>query len=150
MAAALMVYGVPVISFAGGAFCVPYPVELIIKKRRHGFSNISYEVSDVNGNLFLQKTLGNELNKSLLTLFFLLIFDKAITGEKWIVHRGESSETSQLLSTVQRSRFLPMKTRLDVFLPGSIDEDISHFQIVGSSHPLCLIEFIRGIPLLQR
>lgn len=65
----------------------------------------------------------------------MLKLDKAITGQKWLVLGGESSERSQPLCTVQRSCFAPMKTRLDVFLAGKIDEDISEFQVVGSNHP---------------
>ncbi|XVF84086.1 hypothetical protein PTKIN_Ptkin16aG0546400 [Pterospermum kingtungense] len=150
MAAAKMVYGVPMISFAGDKFCVPYPVELIVKKNQHGLSDVRYEVSDVNGNLLLQ------VDGSYMTLYrkrvmrnsagfpILTIREKAITGKKWTVHGGVSSETSQLLSTLQRSRFLPMKTRLDVFLPGSIDEDISKFQVVGSNSPSLSYRVYKG------
>ncbi|XVF24208.1 hypothetical protein REPUB_Repub13aG0107900 [Reevesia pubescens] len=140
MVAEQMVYGVPMISFAGDGFCVPDPVELTVKKRLHRLSNINYEVSDIKGNLFLQ------VDGSYMTLYrqrvmrnsagfpILTIREKAITGEKWIVHKGESSETSKLLSTVHRSHFLLKKTRFDVFLGGNINEDISNFQVVGSSY----------------
>ncbi|XWS07584.1 hypothetical protein CRYUN_Cryun41cG0001500 [Craigia yunnanensis] len=63
MEAAQMVYGVPMISSEGVEFCVPYPVELIVKKKRHGISNVRYEVSDVKGNLFLQ------VDSSYMTLY---------------------------------------------------------------------------------
>ncbi|KAK8672358.1 hypothetical protein V6N13_110730 [Hibiscus sabdariffa] len=136
-----MVYGVPMISFAGDGFCLLHPMDLIVKRKRHGLSDISYEVSDGNGNLFLL------VDGSYMTLYrkrvmrntagfpILTIREKAITGKKWIVHRGESSERSQLLFTVQRSRLQPMKTRLEVFLAGNMDKDISNFQVVGSNYP---------------
>lgn len=65
-----------------------------------------------------------------------------------MVHRGESSEKSQLLFTVQRSRFQPMKTRFEVFLVGNIDKDISNFTVVGSSYPSQYIRVYKGDTIL--
>lgn len=65
-------------------------------------------------------------------LISCLVFAKVLTiRERWLVHRGESSETNDLLFTVQRSHALQMKTRLDVFLASSTNGDISNFQVVG-------------------
>ncbi|KAK0591795.1 hypothetical protein LWI29_008272 [Acer saccharum] len=47
-------YGVPTVSVVGEGFCVPYPVELIVKRKTKGLSDTRFEVLDVNGNLFLQ------------------------------------------------------------------------------------------------
>ncbi|KAK1572340.1 hypothetical protein Q3G72_031126 [Acer saccharum] len=47
-------YGVPMVSVVGEGFCVPYPVELIVKRKTKGLSDTHFEVLDVNGNLFLQ------------------------------------------------------------------------------------------------
>ncbi|TXG50349.1 hypothetical protein EZV62_022873 [Acer yangbiense] len=47
-------YGVPTVSVVGEGFCVPYPVELIVKRKTKRLSNTCFEVLDVNGNLFLQ------------------------------------------------------------------------------------------------
>ncbi|CAK7322922.1 unnamed protein product [Dovyalis caffra] len=49
-----MAYVVSIISVVGDAFCVPYPVELIIKKKCRGLFEEHFEVLDVNGNLFLR------------------------------------------------------------------------------------------------
>ncbi|XVE69507.1 hypothetical protein DITRI_Ditri09bG0157600 [Diplodiscus trichospermus] len=49
-----MAYGVPMVSVVAGGLCVPYPVELIIKKKHHGLFDVCYEVLDVNGNLFFK------------------------------------------------------------------------------------------------
>ncbi|XP_017984756.1 PREDICTED: protein LURP-one-related 14 isoform X3 [Theobroma cacao] len=139
MTASQMACGVPMISFAGDGFRVPNSVEFILEKKQHGFSDVHYEVSDVNKIIFLQA------DSSYMTLYrkivmrnsagfpILTIREKAITGQKWLVLGGESSEKSQPLCTVQRSRFAPMKTRLDVFLAGKIDEDISEFQVNHNS-----------------
>ncbi|XP_039061252.1 protein LURP-one-related 14-like [Hibiscus syriacus] len=125
-------------------------MDLIVKRKRHGFSNISYGVSDGNGNLFLH------VDGSYMTLYrkrvirnsagfpILTIREKAITGKKWIVHRGESSERSQLLLTVQRSRIQPMKTSLEVFLAGNTDKDISNFLVVASNYPSQYIRVYKG------
>ncbi|PON79062.1 LURP1-related protein domain containing protein [Parasponia andersonii] len=45
---------VPMVSVVGDGFCVPYPVELTVKKKNHGLFDSCYEALDVNGNLFLQ------------------------------------------------------------------------------------------------
>ncbi|EOY17628.1 LURP-one-related 14-like protein isoform 1 [Theobroma cacao] len=140
MTASQMAYGVPMISFAGDGFRVPNSVEFILDKKQHGFSDVHYEVSDVNKIIFLQAdgsymthyrkiVMRNSAGFPILT-----IREKAITGQKWLVLGGESSERSQPLCTVQRSCFAPMKTRLDVFLPGKIDEDISEFQYVYTGY----------------
>lgn len=47
-------YGVPAVSIVGEGFCVPYPVELIVKRKPKGLFDSRFEVLDVNGNLFLQ------------------------------------------------------------------------------------------------
>lgn len=46
--------GVPIVSVVGYGFCVPYPVELIIKKKSRGLFGTRFEVLDASGNLFLQ------------------------------------------------------------------------------------------------
>ncbi|WRX11519.1 LURP-one-related - like 2 [Theobroma cacao] len=116
MTASQMAYGVPMISFAGDGFRVPNSVEFILEKKQHGFSDAHYEVSDVNKIIFLQA------DGSYMTLY------------RKIVMRN-SAGFPILTIREKRSRFAPMKTRLDVFLAGKIDEDISEFQVVGSNHP---------------
>ncbi|KAB2084671.1 hypothetical protein E1A91_A05G361000v1 [Gossypium mustelinum] len=154
MAVPQMVYGVPMISFAGDGFCLPYPLDLIVNRKQHGLSNIHYQVSDGKGNLYLladgsyttlfrKRVLRNSAGFPILT-----IREKAITGKKWMVHRGESSEKSQLLFTVHRSRFQPKKTRLEVFLEGNIDKDISNFTVVGSNYPSQYIRVYKGDTIL--
>lgn len=46
--------GVAVVSVVREGFCVPYPMELIVKRKTNGRSDTRFEVLDVNGNLFLQ------------------------------------------------------------------------------------------------
>lgn len=47
-------YGVPIINIVGENFCVPYTMEMLVKKRIHGMSNAHYDVFDISGNLLLQ------------------------------------------------------------------------------------------------
>ena len=51
---------------------------------------------------------------------------------RWKVHRGRNSDQKDLIFGVQRSHPLDMKPRLDVFMAGNTDEDVSNFQLVGS------------------
>ncbi|XP_043817093.1 protein LURP-one-related 14 isoform X1 [Manihot esculenta] len=130
--------GVPIVSVVGYGFCVPYPVELIIKKKSRGLFGTRFEVLDASGNLFLQVDgfYRNFQKKRMMRdpagFPILTMREKVLTiRERWLVHRGESSETNDLLFTVQRSHALQMKTRLDVFLASSTNGDISNFQVVG-------------------
>ncbi|KAF4397812.1 hypothetical protein G4B88_017293, partial [Cannabis sativa] len=50
--AAAEAYGVPLVSVVGDFFCVPYPVELIVKKKSHNLFDSKYEALDANGNLY--------------------------------------------------------------------------------------------------
>lgn len=55
-------HGFPMIDVVGDSFCVPYPTEITVKKKYHGFFlNQRYEVLDANGNLLLQVD-GSSLN----------------------------------------------------------------------------------------
>lgn len=58
----VLAHGFPIISVVEDSFCVPYPTEMTVKKKYHGFFlNQRYEVLDVNGNLLLQID-GSSLN----------------------------------------------------------------------------------------
>ncbi|XVF40810.1 hypothetical protein PTKIN_Ptkin01aG0146300 [Pterospermum kingtungense] len=91
-----------------GGFCVPYPVELIVKKH-HGLFDVRYQVLDVNGNLFLQvdgsyKALHNKhIMRDPAGFPILTMREKAINRQHWTAHRDES-----------------------------LDRNISNFQVVGS------------------
>ena len=45
----------PMVNVVADNFCFPSPVELVVKKKYHGFFlSTRYEVFDVNGNLLIQ------------------------------------------------------------------------------------------------
>ncbi|KAK3229872.1 hypothetical protein Dsin_001753 [Dipteronia sinensis] len=131
-------YRVPTVSVVGEGFCVPYPVELIVKRKTKGLSDMHFEVLDINGNLFLQvdgtslsfqckRVMHNPAGFPILTLR-----EKALTAlHRWTVHRGEGSELHNLHFSVKDLHAFQLKTRLDVFLPNNFNEDISNFKVVG-------------------
>nr|XP_048325510.1 protein LURP-one-related 14 [Ziziphus jujuba var. spinosa] len=137
MEAPELAYGVPIVSIVRDDFCVPYPVEFVVKKKNHGLFHVKYQVLDVNGKLYLhvdgfQRNMQKKRLMSDAAGFPLLTMsEKVLTpNHQWMVHRGESSERNEFLFSVQRSYTFQMRSRLDVFLPTNINEDVSNFQIV--------------------
>ncbi|KAK9282996.1 hypothetical protein L1049_011223 [Liquidambar formosana] len=127
----------PNISVVGDGFCVPYPVELIVKKRRI-LENTHFDVFDVNGNLFLR------VNGSVLTFSKKRVMrgtcgytyyhhaPKLNTSKfRWMVHRGESSEQNSLLFSVVRPFPFQMRKQLDVFLASNPNERTWDFRVIG-------------------
>lgn len=51
--------------------------------------------------------------------------------QRWEVHRGENSDISELLYTVQKSSSFPLKRLLQVFLASNKTKDTSDFRVVG-------------------
>ncbi|WRX11517.1 LURP-one-related - like 1 [Theobroma cacao] len=87
--------------------------QLVAKKKHHGLFDVHHEVLDVNGNLFLQ-----------------------VDGSYKALHRKRIMRDPAgfpiLTMREKRSHSIHMKTRLDVFLPSNINEDISNFLVVDS------------------
>ncbi|CAK7325953.1 unnamed protein product [Dovyalis caffra] len=130
MATPEMAYGVPIMSIVGDAFCVPCPVELIIKKKCRELFEVHFEVLYVNGDFFLQVGGSCKNFQKKRIMRDPAAFPNLTMREKK-VHRGESSDRTALVFSVQRSHALQMKSRLDIFLANNINEDISNFQVVG-------------------
>ncbi|KAK4363289.1 hypothetical protein RND71_018530 [Anisodus tanguticus] len=139
-----MAYGVPLetpISVVGDWFCVPYHIDLIVKKKIRGLTDAHIDVLDMTGNLLFQHD-GSvwQLNKKRIMrdpagLPILTMREKEmICRHRWTIHGGESSDASHMLYSVQRSNAFQLKTRLDVFLPSNASEDVPNFQVIGSYH----------------
>nr|GMC59202.1 protein LURP-one-related 14-like [Ipomoea batatas] len=128
----------PLVSVVGDGFCVPYLIDLSVKKAMRCLSDTHVDVRDVTGNLLFQ-TRGSlwQLNKKRIMrdpagFPVLTLREKPLScRHRWTVHRGESSDVGGLLYSVQRSHPLQMKTRLDVFLPGNVRGDVPDFQVIG-------------------
>ncbi|KAF5467491.1 hypothetical protein F2P56_017312 [Juglans regia] len=108
-----MAYGVPVINtntVVGNGFCVPYEVELTVKKKRHGLFAARFEVVDVNGHLLFQvdgscsnfqkkRVLHDPIGHPILTMR-----QKVLTPHhRWIVHRGRKLRARR--SLIPRAAF---------------------------------------------
>ncbi|XP_070025660.1 protein LURP-one-related 14-like [Nicotiana sylvestris] len=132
-----MAYGVPapLVSVVGDCFCVPYQIDLIVKKKIRGLTDAHIDVLlNIIGNLHFQLD-GSLLKEQRSKREYDFELNRAMTcRHRWIVHGGESSDASHILYSVQRSSSLRMKTRLDVFLPSNADENVPNFQVIGSYH----------------
>ncbi|KAF4369196.1 hypothetical protein F8388_023060, partial [Cannabis sativa] len=138
--AAAEAYGVPLVSVVGDFFCVPYPVELIVKKKSHNLFDSKYEALDANGNLYFHVN-GSSHN-----------FEKkrALSSRhRWTIYRGESSEQNNMIFSVRRSSsFQLTKFRHKVFLPNNLNEDVPNFQIVESNSPSWSYKVYKGETLI--
>ncbi|MED6161770.1 hypothetical protein PIB30_063877 [Stylosanthes scabra] len=115
---------------------------MIVKKKYNGLLlKQHYKVKDVNGNLLLQVD-GSSLSIHKKRVMRdaqgspILIMQEKVKvlslRHRWTIHRGKSSDDKDVIFGVKRSHPLDMKPRLDVFMPGNTDEDVSNFQVVGS------------------
>ncbi|KAL1307944.1 hypothetical protein HN51_049860 [Arachis hypogaea] len=139
-----LAHGFPMnmISVVDDKFCVVNPTEMIVKKKYNGLLlKQRYKVKDVNGKLLLQVD-GPSLSIHKKRVMRdaqgspILIMQEKVKmvslRHRWRVHRGKSSDDKDVIFGVRRSHPMDMKPRLDVFMPGNTDEDVSNFQVVGS------------------
>ncbi|KAL9418687.1 hypothetical protein AB3S75_036608 [Citrus x aurantiifolia] len=135
-------YGVPIINIVGENFCVPYTMEMLVKKRIHGMSNAHYDVFDISGNLLLQvdgslwKFQKKRVMRDPAGIPLLTMRQKSFKWRKeWTVHPGESSEdNNDILFRVEQPSPLHIKTKLEVFLPNNniIGKRAPDFYVTGS------------------
>ncbi|XP_071722870.1 protein LURP-one-related 14-like [Rutidosis leptorrhynchoides] len=120
-------------------FCVPYPLELIVKKKIQGFSKAQFEVLDANGNNPLLRVDGNVWKLQSKRVMYdpagfpvLTLREKVLTKRhQWTCHLGESSENDRLLFKVQRSSPIQFKSRLEVFLADNNGKNQCDFHVIG-------------------
>ncbi|CAH9113097.1 unnamed protein product [Cuscuta europaea] len=130
---------VALIPVVGEAFCFPYLVHLLVKKGFYGVADLKFDVSDgcgapllrVHGKLWhlLQKkrTVYDPSGIPILTMRAKTFALRNV----WQIYKGVSSYENDLLYTVQESKGIQMKIRLDVFLAGNRGE-ICNFHVKGS------------------
>ncbi|KAG8391457.1 hypothetical protein BUALT_Bualt01G0189800 [Buddleja alternifolia] len=117
---------VPTISIVGDDFCYPYLVDLVVKKNT-GFLGTHIDVLDDNGILLLQvdgsfwhlkkkRTMHNSIGLPIITMR----------------RKGETSDDSDLLYTIQKTRCFQLKTELKVFLASNLTGEICDFRVIGS------------------
>ncbi|KAK0592798.1 hypothetical protein LWI29_025555 [Acer saccharum] len=136
--------GIPMISVVGDNFCVPYGLEMVVKKKMHGFKKVHYDVYDTSGNLLLQvdgnvwKLQKKRVMRDPSGLPLLTMRCKSFKWKKeWTVSPGESSEENVLFK-VEESNPLRLKTRLDVFLEDKKSDKKNHsdFHVNGRFNSL--------------
>ncbi|XP_060957870.1 protein LURP-one-related 14-like [Cannabis sativa] len=154
--AAAEAYGVPLVSVVGDFFCVPYPVELIVKKKSHNLFDSKYEALDANGNLYFHVN-GSSHNfekkrvmRDAAGFPLLNMREKALSSRhRWTIYRGESSEQNNMIFSVRRSSSSQLtKFRHKVFLPNNLNEDVPNFQIVESNSPSWSYKVYKGETLI--
>ncbi|XVF24203.1 hypothetical protein REPUB_Repub13aG0107400 [Reevesia pubescens] len=128
-----------IIKVVGDRFCVPYTMELLVKRKIQSFSNVHYDVFDTTGNFLLQVdgALWNFQKKRVMKdpagLPVITLREKALSWkQQWLIHQGESSEKNHFICSVQRSNALHIKNNLDVYLASRYKEDGQDFRVTGS------------------
>ncbi|XP_022747433.1 protein LURP-one-related 14-like [Durio zibethinus] len=128
-----------IIKVVGDRFCVPYTLELLVKKKIQSFSNAHYDVFDTTGNVLLQVDGGvwnfhkRRIMKDPAGLPVITLREKALSWkQQWLIHQGESSERNHFLCSVKRSNALQIKNNLDVYLASSYKGDGRDFRVTGS------------------
>jgi uncharacterized protein YxjI len=119
-------------------FCLPYPLELTVKKKIQAFSKAHFEIFDESGNNPLLKVDGNVWKLQSKRVMFdpagfpvLTLREKVLTKRhQWTCHLGENSDDDRLLFKVQRSSAIQFKSQLDVFLAGNNSKK-SNFHVIG-------------------
>ncbi|GMI87331.1 hypothetical protein like AT3G56180 [Hibiscus trionum] len=111
------------VKVVGERFCMPYRLELLVKKKLQSFSNCHYQVFDATGNLLLQVDGGvwKFHKKRVITdpagLPVATLRSKTLSWKhQWVIHEGESSERDHFLCCVQQSNAIRIKNNHDVYL----------------------------------
>ncbi|XP_071741435.1 protein LURP-one-related 10-like [Rutidosis leptorrhynchoides] len=120
-------------------FLAPYPVDLTIVKKLLTLSDRNFAVTDVNGNVMF-KVKGKHLSihdrRVLLDAAGhpILSFQKKLISvhNRWVVFRGDSSDSKDIIFSAKQSSLIQFKTSLDVFLGSNEKEDVCNFKVKGS------------------
>ncbi|KAI3674785.1 hypothetical protein L2E82_51900 [Cichorium intybus] len=120
-------------------FLAPYPVDLTIVRKLLSLSDGNFAVTDVNGNVMFKvkaKHLSLRDRRVLLDAAGnpVLSFQKKLLSvhNRWVVFRGESSDTKDIIFTAKQSSLIQFKTSLDVFLGYNEKESACDFKVKGS------------------
>ncbi|XP_073275085.1 protein LURP-one-related 15-like [Primulina huaijiensis] len=120
-------------------FCVNYPIDLTIVRKLMTLSEGNFGVTDVNGNIMFRvkgKLFSLRDRRVLYDLAgnpLITFHQKMLSAHRrWVVFRGDSTDSKDLLFSVKKSSLLQMKTKLDVFLASNPGEELCDFRIEGS------------------
>lgn len=127
------------VSVIGPQYCLPYPVDLSIVRKFLTLTDGSFAVTDINDNLMFkvkEKIISLHDKRTLLDPAgnpIVTITEKVFSlHEKHFAFRGASTDTKDLLFTVERSSVIQLKTTLNVYLASNTKQDVCDFKIKGS------------------
>ncbi|XP_022010286.1 protein LURP-one-related 15 [Helianthus annuus] len=120
-------------------FLAPYPVDLTIVKKLLTLSDGNFAITDVNGNVMF-KVKGKHISLRDRRVLLdaagnpILSFQKKLISvhNRWVVFRGDSSDSKDLIFTAKQSSLIQLKTSLDVFLGYNDKENVCDFKVKGS------------------
>nr|XP_043636423.1 protein LURP-one-related 15-like [Erigeron canadensis] len=122
----------------GPKFLAPYPVDLTIVRKLMSLSDGNFGVTDVNGNIMFKvkaKHLSLRDRRVLLDASGIpvLSFQKKLISlhNRWVVFRGDSSDSKDIIFSAKQSSLVQFKTSLDVFL-GNNEHGNCDFKVKGS------------------
>ncbi|KAK8489380.1 hypothetical protein V6N13_122239 [Hibiscus sabdariffa] len=131
------------VTVVGERFCMPYTMELLVKKKLQSFTKCHYEVFDATGNLLLHVDGGvwNFHKKRVMRdpagLPVATLRSKTLSWKhKWVIHQGEGSERKQFLCRVQQSNAIRIKNNHDVYLGKGFKEQGRDFHVSASMSSL--------------
>ncbi|KAI3732592.1 hypothetical protein L1987_63798 [Smallanthus sonchifolius] len=120
-------------------FLAPYPVDLTIVKKLLTLSDGNFAVTDVNGNVMFKvkaKHISLRDRRVLLDAAGnpILSFQKKLISvhNRWVVFRGDSSDSKDMIFSAKQSSLIQFKTTLDVFLGHNEKENVCNFKVKGS------------------
>ncbi|XP_076922548.1 protein LURP-one-related 15-like [Bidens hawaiensis] len=120
-------------------FLAPYPVDLVIVKKLLFLSDGNFAVTDVNGNVMF-KVKGKHISLRDRRVLLdaagvpILSFREQLISvhKRWVVFRGDSSDSKDIIFNAKQSSLIQFKTSLDVFLGNNEKENVCDFKVKGS------------------
>ncbi|XP_039016444.1 protein LURP-one-related 14-like [Hibiscus syriacus] len=156
-----MATGDEMIKVVGDRYCVPYTMELVVKKKLQSFSNSHYDVFDTTGNILLRVdcSVWNLQRRRVVTDpagFPVVTLREKGTGklqqpiswkQEWQIHEGGNSDSNNILFSVKKSSGFHIKSNLDVYLGSRCKKGTGDFRVTGSIASLS-IKVRRGISVI--
>ncbi|XP_038981081.1 protein LURP-one-related 15-like [Phoenix dactylifera] len=125
----------------GPQFCASHPVQLIFKKKIRGVKRRSFTATDASaGNVIYEtKSPWSNLRKR-STLFDVASGNPLVSIQKkvlnahgqWQVFIGGSFDPKDLLFTVEKTKIVQFKSKLNIFLASNTGKDVCDFTIEGT------------------
>ncbi|XP_008799835.2 protein LURP-one-related 15-like [Phoenix dactylifera] len=123
----------------GPQFCLQYPVDFTVVEKALHITDGNFTVTDVNGTVAFKvkgKMLSLRDRRVLLDNAgnpVLSMQQKVFTAHRrWVVYRGDSTDSKDLLFSTKKSSLIQFKTELSVYLAANTSEKACDFKVKGS------------------